>query len=411
MTKTTEVIKKAADGTYYFRANIGVDEQTGKRVQKRRSGFKTKREAKTAYRDLMANGVKEGSTNQITFGDFCQQFFIPWYEGHVKKATFDSRVSVFRKQFKGFNKYFINKITPVDIQKWQIMMKSQVSNSYTRLVQCLLSLVFDRAIVLGFCEENPTKIVGNLKKEKKKVDFWTKAEFEKVISLMDLNDYYQRFNFTTIWLLFMTGARIGEATALQWEDIDFEAGTMRINKTLYYLNAFNYEFTSPKTRASVRTVPLDKKTLEYLSEWEEIQASEVKTDFVLSYNGVPTTRGSLSKVINIYSKAANVHRIRVHALRHSHASLLISIGENPLIIKERLGHEDIQTTLGTYGHLYPNSNFETAQHLNGLVDFTPADHSVVAPTRNQFTGKKHITGAISVPATGTTEEKSQQTPV
>ncbi|EPC95180.1 ICEBs1 integrase [Lacticaseibacillus paracasei subsp. paracasei CNCM I-4648] len=66
-----------------------------------------------------------------------------------------------RKQFKEFNKYFINNIAPVDIQKWQIMMKNQVSNSYTRLVQCLLSLVFDRAIVLGFCEENPIKFVGN----------------------------------------------------------------------------------------------------------------------------------------------------------------------------------------------------------------------------------------------------------
>lgn len=356
------------------------------------------RDAKSAYRDLMANGVDESMTNQITFGDFCQQFFIPWYEGHVKKATFDSRISLFRKQFKVFNKYYIDKIMPVDIQKWQITMKRQVSSSYTRLVQCVLSLVFDRATILGFCEENPTKIVGNVKKEKKKVDFWTKAEFEKVVALMDLNDYYQRFNFTTIWLLFMTGARIGEATAFQWEDVDFKAGTIHINKTLYYKNAFNYEFTSPKTRASVRTVPLDEKTLEYLSEWKDIQASEVKTDFVLSYNGVPTTRGALAKVMEGYAKAANMDRIRVHALRHSHASLLISIGENPLIITERLGHVDIQTTLGTYGHLYPNSNFETAKRLNGLVDFTPADHHVVAPTRNQFTGKKHITGAILVPA-------------
>ncbi|MDH7442926.1 hypothetical protein [Lacticaseibacillus paracasei] len=66
--------------------------------------------------------------------------------------------------------------------------------------------------------------------------------------------------------------------------------------------------------------------------------------------------------------------MRVHALRHSHASLLISIGENPLIIKEYPGHEDIQTTLGTHGHPYSNNNFETAQELNGLVDFTPADH-------------------------------------
>ncbi|EKQ24463.1 hypothetical protein LCALC10_2866 [Lacticaseibacillus paracasei] len=54
--------------------------------------------------------------------------------------------------------------------------------------------------------------------------------------------------------------------------------------------------------------------------------------------------------------------------------MLISIGENPLIIKEYPGHEDIQTTLGTHGHPYSNNNFETAQELNGLVDFTPADH-------------------------------------
>lgn len=125
----------------------------------------------------------------------CQQFLFPWYESHVKKATFESRVSVFRKQFKEFNKYFINNIAPVDIQKWQIMMKNQVSNSYTRLVQCLLSLVFDRAIVLGFCEENPIKFVGNWMTENKKIDFWTKTEFEKVISLIDLNNYVLAFQF------------------------------------------------------------------------------------------------------------------------------------------------------------------------------------------------------------------------
>ncbi|MDO5967639.1 site-specific integrase, partial [Lacticaseibacillus paracasei] len=77
------------------------------------------------------------------------------------KSCLRNQLTSIRKQFKEFNKYFINNIAPVDIQKWQIMMKNQVSNSYTRLVQCLLSLVFDRAIVLGFCEENPIKFVGN----------------------------------------------------------------------------------------------------------------------------------------------------------------------------------------------------------------------------------------------------------
>ncbi|OFI46041.1 hypothetical protein BG262_06030 [Floricoccus penangensis] len=76
---------------------------------------------------------------------------------------------------------------------------------------------------------------------------------------------------------------------------------------------------------------------------------------------------------------------KIHALRHSHASLLISMGENPLIIKERLGHEDIETTLGTYGHLYPNSNFEVASKLNGIISFQPAEQNLDSSPKNQFT--------------------------
>lgn len=88
--------------------------------------------------------------------------------------------------------------------------------------------------------------------------------------------------------------------------------------------------------------------------------------------------------INRYSKAAKVHRIRIHGLRHSHASLLISMGENPLIVKERLGHEDIQTTLGTYGHLYPNSNFEVADHLMVVNRKTSKDTKIKHYSSNQF---------------------------
>lgn len=61
---------------------------------------------------------------------------------------------------------------------------------------------------------NIAKQVGNVKKVKKKVDFWTKEEFEKVISTFDTSDYHEHFSFITIWLLFMIGLRFGEAQAL-----------------------------------------------------------------------------------------------------------------------------------------------------------------------------------------------------
>ena len=90
-----------------------------------------------------------------------------------------------------------------------------------------------------------------------------------------------------------------------------------------------------------------------------------------------------------YDKLAGVHRIKIHALRHSHVALLISMGVNPLIVKDRLGHEKIQTTLGTYGHLYPNSNFEVAKMLGGIINFTPATESIADYTHNQFTASYH----------------------
>ena len=90
----------------------------------------------------------------------------------------------------------------------------------------------------------------------------------------------------------------------------------------------------------------------------------IVTDFVFSYNRAPTNKSATSRIITRHSKFAGVHRIKTNALRHSHASLLISLGENALVIRDWLGHEDIKTTLGTYGHLYPNMNREVADKLN-----------------------------------------------
>jgi len=66
------------------------------------------------------------------------------------------------------------------------------------------------------------------------------------------------------------------------------------------------------------------------------------------------------------SKEANIKRIRIHDLRHSHASLLIEMGFSPILISERLGHENIETTLQTYSHLYPNKHKEVAEKLQAL---------------------------------------------
>ena len=276
------------------------------------------------------------------------------------------------------------------MQTWQLKLAKQFNPNYIRIVQGMLCLAFDRAIILGLAKKNPARMIGNIKSQKVKIDFWTLEEFQKVISLLYKGDYYEHYLFICFWLLFMTGMRIGEAAALQWDDIDFETGLLSIDKTLYYRSMDDYKFVEPKTQASIRAIVIDEDTIKELKEWKEVQQKVLKNcGFVLSYSGIPTSKHTLPRALEKLAGLAGVHRIKIHALRHSHASLLISMGENPLIIKDRLGHEKIQTTLGTYGHLYPNSNFEVAKKLTGMLTYTPATYSIADYTSNQFTAEYH----------------------
>lgn len=88
-----------------------------------------------------------------------------------------------------------------------------------------------------------------------------------------------------------------------------------------------------------------------------------------------------------HATIAGVHMIRIHGLRHSHASLLISQQKDALRIKERLGHADVQTTLGTYGHLYPNSLREIANDLTGSIQTNFSQSNLTPEIKNQFTTK------------------------
>lgn len=385
-------IKKATNGTYYFRANLGKHPVTGKQIQKYRSGFATKKEARAEYSKLILSTPDEltEKKEEVTFKKFIQEIYLPWYKTQVKESTYKNRYATIEKHFSYFYKMNTDKIEPIHVQNWQLKLAKNYSPNYVRIIQGMLAIAFDRAIVLGLAKKNPARMIGNVKSRKPKIDFWTLDEFQKVISLLYKGDYYEHYLFISFWLLFMTGMRIGEAAALQWSDIDFETGVLSINKNLYYKTMTDYKFVETKTQASIRDIVIDDDTIKELKEWKEVQQKVLTNcDFVMSYSGIPTSKHTLPRALEKLAELAGVHRIKIHALRHSHASLLISMGENPLIIKDRLGHEKIQTTLGTYGHLYPNSNFEVAKKLTGKLTYTPATKSVADYTSNQFTAEYH----------------------
>ena len=370
MPKLSNIYQDKKSGKWYYVANLGYDEK-GTRIRYWKRGFLTQKEAKIAYDEYMNNysktSVKINST--MSYKEFYYTYFEPDYKRSVSASTFDNRQSSMRLHFQYFYNTKLKDINAPMLKKWQNKLSESYSNSYIRNVYGAFQMSLDLAVKLGLLQNNVAKQVGNVKKVINQVDFWTLEEFKKVISTFDKDNYYEHFSFIFIWLMFVTGIRIGEAQALLWDkDVDLKNKTLSINKSMYYKNANDFYVKEPKTKASIRVIALDDITVKYLKEWKELQSKNIISKYILSYNGVPINKSTANHIINRQCKLTDVHRIKIHGLRHSHASLLISLGENALIVRDRLGHEDIETTLGTYGHLYPNTNRDVANKLTNILD-------------------------------------------
>ncbi|WP_242227304.1 tyrosine-type recombinase/integrase [Bacillus cereus group sp. BfR-BA-01315] len=373
MAKLTGIYKDKKTGKWYYSVSLGFDAITGKRIRKVRRGFNSQKEAYEAKTEELKNAQEMGqlSNSSMDYATYIEQLFLPDYKSRVETTTYKARLPVFNKIKSQFGKKKIDSITNLDIQIWKNSLTEQYSQNYARMVFGLFSQTLEKAINLSIVKTNRAKKVGAIKKEKVKVEFWTKNEFEKVLSTFNLDDYYEHYSFIIIWLYFMTGLRVNEATALRWkEDIDLENRTLTVSYSLRMTNGSKWELGPTKTQAGMRTIALDADTIENLRRWKVAQEKVGIIDFVLSYDGRPTWKSTIARIITRHAQLAGVKRIQAKGLRHSHASFLINeYNANPLVIKDRLGHEDIKTTLSTYSHLYPNVNFEIANSMTGSIHY------------------------------------------
>lgn len=195
------------------------------------------------------------------------------------------------------------------------------------------------------------------KKNADEMLFWTKEEFASFIEVM--RD--RPASYAVFMTLYYTGMREGELLALTPADVDFEKATITINKSYQRLDGRDI-ISSPKTPKSNRVVTIPVTLCDCLKEYMSHCYGLEDEDRLFPYN-----KSFLYREMEYGCKASGVKKIRVHDIRHSHASLLVEMGFSPLLIAERLGHERVQTTMETYSHLYPNKQAEVARQLNGIL--------------------------------------------
>lgn len=339
----------------------------GQNKQIKKRGFETKREALEYERNYK---IREEGDLDMPFGEFFK-LYQEDMEVRLKHNTWLSKEHVIRtKILPYFENMKMNEIKPKDIVRWQNELMAYkdekgkgYSETYRKTMHSQLSCIFNHACRFYGLKMNPARKAGVMGKEEiKEMLFWTKEEYVKFSeAIMDKPQSYYAFE-----VLYWCGIRCGECLALTMEDFDFERGLLRINKSYQRLEKKDI-ITTPKTQKSNRFVQMPGFLMDEMKEYFKMLYGYKPTDRIFQI-----TKSFLHHEMDRGSKAAGVKRIRVHDLRHSHISLLISLGFSAVAIAERVGHESIVITY-RYAHLFPSEQKAMVDRLQMEKVVTPED--------------------------------------
>jgi integrase len=175
--------------------------------------------------------------------------------------------------------------------------------------------------------------------------------------------------FPALWLAATTGMRRGEIAGLQWDDLDPDTGQLSIRRAIS-CTGYRTHITSTKTRTSRRCIDLDGHTLDVLLAWRGEQVREVGHEVAVMFStidGRPLHPHVLSQTFNRLTDGADLPRIRMHDLRHTHATLLLKAGVPLKVVSERLGHSSPAFTMTVYQHVLPGMQRAAAELFGTLL--------------------------------------------
>ena len=297
---------------------------TGQRKQKKKMGFRLQKEAKQFEIDFLSKTAKNCD---MSFGSMVD-IYMEDCKARLKPTTYQGKEAVIAKHILPYFRHLrINDIQPMTVRRWQTGLINSTQNykpTYLRRLNSQLSAIFNFAMKYYGLPSNPVQKSGTIGKKHSGLEqYWTVDEFKVFIeAISDKPMSVVIFN-----LLYWSGMRSGELLALTLNDFDFEVCTVSITKN-YADRLYGY---SPSDRL------------------------------------FETTKHYLKNEMDRGCRKTGLKEIRVHDLRHSHASLLIELGFAPLLISERLGHESVTTTLEIYSHLYPTKQGEVASRLQDFA--------------------------------------------
>jgi integrase len=346
---------------------ISFKDANGNYRKLRKSGFRIKSEAISAASYVQVNNPKLTTylRGQQSLLKYYQNWIKLYKENIVSDITYMKYVSTAKHISKLFGDTKLIDITKTMYQeKLNIFAKTHAKRTVSGLHKYIRACLLD-ALDENIIPTDPTRkavITGKPSVENKKALNYN--EWRKLISNINYLDPSEMM----IYIAAVTGMRYAEVAGITRDAIDFSNQTISINKTWDY--KYRTGFKKTKTAASVRIVTVDTNTISVLKQYLSFNSVD---DFhpIFLVNHRILVSAQINQVLKSKLKELSLPAITFHALRHTHASVLLYKGVSVLSVSKRLGHSNVTTTQSTYLHIIKELEAQDQSQIIkiiGLVD-------------------------------------------
>jgi integrase len=368
---------------YYAVVYEGTDPVTGKERHRWHQGGDTRRDAERVLTELVKR-LHDGdyrSPERITLGDYLVERWLPLRKSQLGHSTFDSyRRSIDLHVLPRIGMIPLQKLTPEDLDGFYADLLAEgrlngagggLAPKTVRNMHGMLHKALADACRKGTVQRNVAGLADPPRpKRRSAMKVWGAEELRQFLAEIETHRLSPAFHLSA-----NTGMRRGEVLGLHWRDVDLETARLSVHQAVTNV-AYEKHLGDVKTETGRRTIDLDLRTVGVLRAWRQAQLeAELITGRTAGDDGVVFARPDgeavhpdyFSQVFDRHVAKSTLPRIRLHDLRHTHATILLKAGVPVKVVSERLGHSSPAFTMTVYQHVLPGMQADAALAFSEAV--------------------------------------------
>ena len=393
-------IRQRSKGSWEITIDTGRDGAAGKRLRHFESVKGTKKDAQRRLHELL-HTLEQGAyvrPSRLTVAQFLGEWLQDYARPNTAPRTCERYEEIVRVHLiPALGSFPLLALQPHHIQKYYAEAldsgrrngKGGLSALTVHKHHRILYESLRYGVRQGILVRNPAEAVTPPHGQSKELTIVGANRLQLILEAAKESPYYALF-----FMMAYTGVRRGEALGLRWGDIDLGKATLSVVQTLQQLHNGEYIFREPKSKHSQRQIALSPSLAIALWEYRLKQEQARRplgqqlapTDLVFSHpDGRPLRPNTVSRALQEIAQSLGLYSVRLHDLRHAHATILLQQGVHPKIVQERLGHSSVATTLDIYSHVTPGLQEAAARRFDEGLE-SPLTEAQVAEVLEKNVG-------------------------